>query len=122
MVDKANVLECSRLWREVRNRAAESKRWVSSCLPSALLALSGGSRGAKGLPRCGAGLHASRRYGSRAVVELAVRSTVHSSCSSVSPRYIDNACMQVIQKPSFFDVVATGTAREVLRRCHESRA
>lgn len=24
-------------------------------------------------------------------------------------RYIDNACMQVIQKPSFFDVVATGT-------------
>ena len=45
VVDKANVLECSRLWREVRNRAAETERWVSSCLP----ALFGPSRS---LERC----------------------------------------------------------------------
>lgn len=55
VVDKANVLECSRLWREVARDVA------------------------KGYPD----------------VELDFM-------------YIDNACMQVIQKPSFFDVVATG--------------
>ncbi|CAE8711119.1 unnamed protein product [Polarella glacialis] len=55
VVDKANVLECSRLWREVARE-------------------------------------------------------VHKDFPDVSLdfMYIDNACMQVIQKPSFFDVVATG--------------
>eukprot|EP00933_Yihiella_yeosuensis_P038116 TRINITY_DN32076_c0_g1_i1.p1 TRINITY_DN32076_c0_g1~~TRINITY_DN32076_c0_g1_i1.p1 ORF type:complete len:381 (+),score=112.50 TRINITY_DN32076_c0_g1_i1:109-1251(+) len=55
VVDKANVLECSRLWREVAREVA------------------------KDFPD----------------VELDFM-------------YIDNACMQVIQKPGFFDVVATG--------------
>merc|ERR1719502_1656006 len=54
VVDKANVLETSRLWREVARDVA------------------------KGYPD----------------IELDFM-------------YIDNACMQVIQKPKFFDVVAT---------------
>lgn len=55
VVDKANVLECSRLWREVA-------RDVAKDFPD---------------------------------VELDFM-------------YIDNAAMQIIQKPSFFDVIATG--------------
>jgi len=55
VVDKANVLECSRLWREVAREEA------------------------KNFPD----------------VELDFM-------------YIDNAAMQIIQKPSFFDVIATG--------------
>eukprot|EP00929_Paragymnodinium_shiwhaense_P014357 TRINITY_DN122262_c0_g1_i1.p1 TRINITY_DN122262_c0_g1~~TRINITY_DN122262_c0_g1_i1.p1 ORF type:complete len:385 (-),score=93.88 TRINITY_DN122262_c0_g1_i1:103-1203(-) len=55
IVDKANVLECSRLWREVAKEVAP-------------------------------------KYPD---IELDFM-------------YIDNACMQVIQNPSFFDVVATG--------------
>jgi 3-isopropylmalate dehydrogenase len=55
VVDKANVLECSRLWREVAREEA------------------------KNFPD----------------VELDFM-------------YVDNAAMQIIQKPSFFDVIATG--------------
>jgi 3-isopropylmalate dehydrogenase len=55
VVDKANVLECSRLWREVARDVA------------------------KNYPD----------------VELDFM-------------YVDNAAMQIIQKPSFFDVIATG--------------
>lgn len=54
IVDKANVLETSRLWREVAKEVA------------------------KGYPDV-----------------------------SLDFMYIDNACMQIIQKPAFFDVVAT---------------
>lgn len=57
VVDKANVLECSRLWREVAKEVAKDYPDVS-----------------------------------------------------LDFMYIDNACMQVIQKPSFFDVVATENA------------
>merc|ERR1712032_1051481 len=55
VVDKANVLECSRLWREVAREVAKSYPDVS-----------------------------------------------------LDFMYIDNAVMQVIQNPSYFDVIATG--------------
>merc|ERR1719456_738460 len=54
VVDKANVLECSRLWREVAREVAKDFPEVS-----------------------------------------------------LDFMYVDNAAMQIIQKPSFFDVVAT---------------
>lgn len=55
VVDKANVLECSRLWREVAREVA------------------------KGFPDV-----------------------------ALDFMYVDNAAMQIIQKPSYFDVIATG--------------
>lgn len=55
VVDKANVLECSRLWREVAREVAQDYPDVS-----------------------------------------------------LDFMYVDNAAMQIIQKPSFFDVIATG--------------
>jgi len=54
VVDKANVLECSRLWREVAREVAKDYPDVS-----------------------------------------------------LDFMYIDNACMQIIQRPSFFDVICT---------------
>ena len=80
VVDKANVLDTSRLWRRVANRLAPAH-------PSVELEFMCGTATARPAPRA--------------------RAVAPASTAAAGRRYVDNAAMQLIRRPSHFDVVAT---------------
>lgn len=124
-VDKANVLEVSQLWREVRP-ATDRRRRRSGCRGSvareplhAIAAVQPlraarmrglfccwGMTGRHGRTRASV-LCLSCASGSRAPVQVVTRVAERYSDVELSHMYVDNAAMQLIRAPKEFDVVVT---------------